>query len=301
MTQRPPPLQLLPAFEAAARLLSFSKAAQELHLSTAAISQQIKQLEGHLGLRLFQRLTRRVELTEAGQQFAQVVSLTLSTYRQGHADLLHRFTQPVLRMSMSPLVVHEFLIPKMAEFHAAHPGVTVRLEGDMEFVDFDKAPIDAAIRVGSAPWPGLEAWPLCDCEAVVLAAPDLLARHPVHSLDDLRHHTLIHPRASHLDWDTVARYAKVPKLARKGDLVLDTDLAALHAAKQGLGLAVLVVPADAAAALAKRERLSTVFAPLLLPYKAYFVFRTHSGKQALLKSAFAWIKLHIAPDSAEHG
>ncbi|MBI2733597.1 MAG: LysR family transcriptional regulator, partial [Aquabacterium sp.] len=92
--RRPPPLQLLPAFEAASRLLSFSKAARELHVTTAAISQQIKQLEGHLGLSLFRRLTRRVELTEAGAQFAELVGRMLSSYRQGHADLLHRFTQP---------------------------------------------------------------------------------------------------------------------------------------------------------------------------------------------------------------
>src|SRR2546426_399357 len=152
--QKPPPLQLLPAFEAAARLLSFSKAAQELHVTTAAISQQIKQLEGHLGLSLFRRLTRRVELTDAGQQFAEVVGLVLSNYRQGHADLLHRFTQPVLRMSTSPLVVHEFLLPRMAAFQAAHPGVKIQLEGSMDFADFDKDPIDAAIRVGSGDWPG---------------------------------------------------------------------------------------------------------------------------------------------------
>lgn len=294
---KPPPLQLLPAFEAAARLLSFSKAAQELHVTTAAISQQIKQLEGHLGLSLFRRLTRRVELTDAGQQFAEVVGLVLSNYRQGHADLLHRFTQPVLRMSTSPLVVHEFLLPRMAAFQAAHPGVKIQLEGNMDFADFDKDPIDAAIRVGSGDWPGLEAWPLCDCEAVVLASPSLLAQRPVQHFDDLRHHTLIHPRASHLDWDTVGRFAQVSKLVRQGDLVLDSDLAALQAAKKGLGLAVVVIPANASSDLARLEDVVPVFPPLRIPNKAFFVFRPHSGKEDLLRSAFTWIRAHIAPEA----
>lgn len=91
---RPPPIQLLPAFEAAARLLSFSKAAEELHITTSAISQQIKQLEAHFGQPLFRRLTRRVELTEPGYQFALVASQTLTTYKQGYADSLHSFRSP---------------------------------------------------------------------------------------------------------------------------------------------------------------------------------------------------------------
>lgn len=293
--QRPPPLQLLPAFEAAARLLSFSKAARELHVTTAAISQQIKQLEGHLGLSLFRRLTRRVELTDAGEQFAQLVSRVLSSYRQGHADLMHRFTQPALRMSTSPLVVHEFLLPHMAEFQADHPGVKIQLEGSMDLADFDKEPLDAAIRLGSGEWAGLTAWPLCDCEAVVLASPTLLARRPVKRFDDLKHHTLIHPRASHLDWDTVRRFAGLATLKRQGDLVLDSDLAALQAAKKGLGLALVVIPANASPDLARLEDVVLVFPPLRIPVKAYFVFRPHSGKQDLLRSVFNWIQAHVSP------
>lgn len=192
--QRPPPLQLLPAFEAASRLLSFSKAAAELHVTTAAVSQQIRQLESYLGLPLFLRLTRRVELTDAGRQFAELVSRMLQQYRQGHADLLHHHTRPVLRLSMTPLVAQELLIPRLAAFQAQHPDVSIRLDARMDFVDFEREPIDAAIRVGKGPWPGLQAQPLCRCVAAIVASPQLLARQPVHSIDDLARHTLIHPR-----------------------------------------------------------------------------------------------------------
>lgn len=289
--QKPPPLQLLPAFEAASRLLSFSKAAAELHLTTAAISQQIKQLEGHLGMPLFRRLTRRVELTEAGAAFAEVVSQTLNTYRAGHADLLHRYTRPVLRMSASVFVTHELLIPHLGSFQKAHPHIDIRLEANMDLVDFEHDPVDAAIRLGSGNWPGLEALPLCTCQAALVASPDLLKRQPVHTLADLKHHTLIHPRHRNTDWDMVARFANLPRVERQGDLVLDSDLAALKAAEAGLGVTLAVMPKGASQLHARR--LSTIMAPMDLPIQVYFVFRPNDGKEALLMMLYRWIKQTI--------
>ncbi len=290
--QKPPPLQLLPAFEAASRLQSFSKAAAELHLTTAAISQQIKQLEGHLEMPLFRRLTRRVELTEAGSAFAEVVRQTLNSYRLGHADLMHRYTRPVLRMSASVFVAHELLIPRLGAFQKRHPNIDIRLEASMALVDFEHDPIDAAIRLGSGNWPGLEALPLCTCQAILVASPDLLKRKPIRSLEDLRHHTLIHPRQTHTDWDMVARFANLPKLEREGDLVLDSDLAAIKAAEAGLGVTLAVVPKGMR--LLQDRRLKAVLPPVDLPIQTYFVFRPNDGKEAMLMDAYRWIKQAIA-------
>jgi LysR family glycine cleavage system transcriptional activator len=296
--QRPPPLQLLPAFEAASRLLSFSKAAAELHVTTAAISQQIRQLEGHLGLPLFLRLTRRVELTDAGRQFAEVVTRMLHLYRQGHADLLHHHTRPVLRLSTTPLVAQELLIPRLAAFQAQHPGVSLRLDARMDFVDFEREPIDAAIRVGKGPWPGLQAQHLCRCTAAIVAAPELLARHPVRHIDDLAVHTLIHPREAPLDWHAAARFLGRDELPRRSDLVLDSDLSALKAAEQGLGLALCLLPASprVQARLIPPDKLVCVLPPVPLPDPAWFVSRLHSGKEALLAEVFAWIRAEVGED-----
>lgn len=294
--QKPPPLQLLPAFEAASRLSSFSKAAAELHLTTAAISQQIKQLEGHLGMPLFRRLTRRVELTEAGTAFAEVVSQTLHTYRAGHADLLHRHTRPVLRMSASVYVTHELLIPRLGTFQKVHPHIDIRLEANMELVDFEHDPIDAAIRLGSGNWPGLEALPLCTCQAALVASPDLLKRLPVASLADLKRHTLIHPRTSNTDWDMVARFANLPRVERQGDLVLDSDLAAIKAAEAGLGVTLAVMPKGTSQLHGRR--LNTIMAPMDLPIQLYFVFRPNDGKEALLMLLYRWIKQTVDELSA---
>lgn len=296
--QRPPPLQLLPAFEAASRLLSFSKAAAELHVTTAAVSQQIRQLESHLGLPLFLRLTRRVELTDAGRQFAELVSRMLQQYRQGHADLLHHHTRPVLRLSMTPLVAQELLIPRLAAFQAQHPDVSIRLDARMDFVDFEREPIDAAIRVGKGPWPGLQAQPLCRCVAAIVASPQLLARQPVHGIDDLARHTLIHPREAPLDWRAAAHFLGRDELPRRADLVLDSDLSALKAAEQGLGLALCLLPASAKvqARLIQPDKLVCVVPPVALPDPAWFVSRAQGGKEALLAQAFDWIRAEVGDD-----
>ena len=149
---RLPPLQLLPAFDAAARHLSFSKAARELHLTTSAISQQIKQLEAQLGMPLFRRLTRRVELTEAGHEFALVAAKTLGAYRSGHAAFVQKFARAQLRLSMTPLIANEFVIPRIQDFQSAHPELSLSIESSMDLVDFDQ--FGSALGNGPALSPG---------------------------------------------------------------------------------------------------------------------------------------------------
>lgn len=285
---RPPPLQLLPAFEAAARLLSFSKAAAELHLTASAVSQQVKQLEQHLGMPLFRRLTRRIELTAAGTQFAQVASRTLASYRSGHAELMQCHARPVLKLSAFPMVAHELILPGLADFQAAHPAMDVHLDISIGLTDFDKDTVDGAIRCGTGPWPGLKSLPLSPCQATLVTSPELARRLPVSKVDDLRHHTLIHPRGSHLDWDTVAASQGVQRIERQRDLVLDSDLASMHAAAQGLGVAICFLP------IAQRwlddGRVTALLPPTDIPMHNQFVFRADSAKHEPLMAAYHWLK-----------
>ncbi|MEL0027064.1 MAG: LysR substrate-binding domain-containing protein, partial [Perlucidibaca sp.] len=266
----------------------------ELHLTTSAISQQIRQLESLLGLPLFQRLVRRVELTDAGRQFSEVASQTLTAYRQGYAEFAHRFAKPELRLSMTPLIAHEFMLPRVAELQAQHPEVSISIEASMEVVDFDKVPIDAAIRVGGGHWTGLTSWPLCTCEAVMLAAPSLLARQPVNELTDLGHHVLIRRRHEQFGWSDLARLMHIAEVPGKGELVVDSDLAALHAAERGLGIALSFLPAGMTSpALWPEGSLETVLPPVPTPLNAYFVSRANNAKIDLLKDVFAWIQTQI--------
>jgi LysR family glycine cleavage system transcriptional activator len=285
---------LLPAFEASARLGSMSRAAQELHLTASAVSQQIKQLESLMDVQLFQRMTRRIELTEAGQAFFKVATRTLRAYRQGHADMYSQFGRPVLRISCVPSVAHQLILPGMASFHEHFPGIDLRLDSRMDIVDFDAETIDAAVRTGMGSWPGLVALPLGPCYGTLVASPALLARQPIHGLDDLRHHVLIHPRITagdHDDWDTVAAYLGAPRIQRKGDLMLDSDLSGLHAAEQGLGVAMGFTPGIGE--WLASGRLVALVPPVKLATSHYFVFRDTERDEAQrdrLMAVYEWIK-----------
>lgn len=286
---RPPPLHLMPAFEAAARLLSFAKAAEELHVTGSAISQQIRQLEDWLGVPLFHRKVRQVALTEAGHTFAAVVRDTLTRYRKGHADFLHRHVQPTLRLSAPPVLAHELLIPALAGFQQAHPGVTLELEMGLELSDLLSGQADAAVRVGGGDWPGLTAWPLMPCAVTVGGAPGLLARHPVAGPEDFAAHTLIHYRRGVDDWQAVADGLGLTSLLpHRGVLRLDSELAALRAAEQGLGLMICLLPA--CQAWFDSGRLAHVMPPRPYDKGYHFVFNPTSPKQELMEATHAWVK-----------
>lgn len=295
MHRRLPPLQLLPAFEAAARLQSMSRAAQELSLTASAVSQQIKQLESVMEVQLFHRLTRRIELTEAGEMFFKVATRTLRAYRQGHAEMHGKFARPVLRISCMPTVAHQMILPALASFHEAFPGIDLRLDARMDVIDFNVDPIDAAVRTGPGNWPGLVALPLAPCHGTLVASPALLARHPVNSMSDLKHHVLIHPRITtgdHDDWDTVAQVMNVPRIERRGDLMLDSDLAGLQAAEQGLGVTMGFTPGIHE--WLRSGRLVALVEPVPMAVSHYFVYRESADRDevqgARLRAVYAWVK-----------
>lgn len=295
MHRRLPPLQLLPAFEAAARLQSMSRAARELNLTASAISQQIKQLESVMEVTLFHRLARRIELTEAGEAFFKVAARTLRAYRQGHEEMHQRFGRPVLRLSCVPSVAHLVILPALGSFQEAFPGVDLRLDARMEVVDFEVDPLDAAVRTGAGNWPGLVALPLAPCHGTLVASPALMQRHPVHTLGDLRHHVLIHPRLTtggQDDWDLAAAFLGVPRIERKGELMLDSDLAGLQAAEQGLGVTIGFTPGIHQ--LLCSGRLVALMAPARMDIGHYFVFRETADRdpaqRARLREVYAWVK-----------
>lgn len=295
VSKRPPPLQLLPAFEAAARLLSFSKAAKELHLTTSAISQQIKQLENSVGQPLFRRLTRRLELTPAGLIFSTVALETLTVYRKGYAKFTHDVKQE-FRISMTPLIAHEFILPHLSDFQSSHLDVNISIESSMDVLDFDDTQIDAAIRVGDGQWKGLKVWSLSECRAVILAAPSLLERLPIDTPQDLNKHTLIRRQKEKFGWSALASQFSPVNITGRGTLTVDTDLAALHAAEQGLGIAISFLPASLTTTQVWPEhRVTPVFFPMATPLKVYFVFHPSNPQQALLYDMFLWLKdiLHV--------
>src|SRR5215470_1578193 len=242
MSPRLPPLNALRAFEAAARHLSFTKAAAELHVTQAAISHQIKTLEEHLGVPLFQRRNKAVLLTEAGQ-------LCLPGVRDGFARLAEAVdglralrTDNLLSVTTSPSFAAKWLVPRLERFRAANPEFDVRIDASTQLVDFARETIDVGIRYGAGTYPGLTSESLFSTEVFPVCSPRLRkGPKALRTPADLRHHTLLHTewlaRDAEPDWRMWLLAAGVADIDwTRGPQFNDSALA-MQAAIDGQGVA----------------------------------------------------------------
>jgi LysR family glycine cleavage system transcriptional activator len=172
--QRLPPLNAIRAFEAAARYLSFAKAADELNVSPGAVSHHIKALEEDLGVPLFKRLNRAVILTEAGQlclpdirDAFEKLNLAIDKVRSSKSD--NR-----LRVSVGPAFASKWLLPRLYKFSEAHPEIAVTVSASVGVSDFTADPVDAAIRYGMGEYPGTKSDHLFEEWHVPMCSPQLL-------------------------------------------------------------------------------------------------------------------------------
>jgi LysR family glycine cleavage system transcriptional activator len=184
---RLPSLDALRVFEVAARHASFTRAAEELHVTQAAISHRIHALEAELGATLFHRLTRRLELTAEGERLAQGVRAGLERIVRAVSDLDRRSDAGPLTVSMLPSFASRYLIPRLPRFHRAYPEIEVRVLADGDSVDLiADAGTDLAIRFGRGHYPGLAATLLMPDHVVPVCSPRLLEQYgPVDTVDEL--------------------------------------------------------------------------------------------------------------------
>lgn len=241
MARRLPPLRSLRAFEAAARHLSFARAADELHVTPAAISQQVKLLESHLGVALFRR-GAQLSLTEAAAAALPLVSDGFDLLERSVERLRQGRDHGPLVVSSSPSFAARWLIPRMARFQERHPEIDLRLSASIRLVDFDTEDVDLAIRYGSGRYPGLHVERLKAEEVVPVANAALAQR--LSSAADLLEVPLLHNSA--MDWDTTfptwpawlanAGVAVPPGLKPR---VFDDFNLVLQAVLAGLGVALM--------------------------------------------------------------
>ena len=169
-----PPLSAVRVFEAAARLENFTAAAQELGMSQAAVSYQVKLLEERLGLSLFQRAGRKVALTDKGREIAPILTRAFDQMRQGFAALTQDHST-VLTISCSNSFAHLWLAPRIGAFQMRQPGLAVRIDATDRVVDFARDGVDVAVRGGQGDWPGVEAKLLTHNRLAPLCSPGWLA------------------------------------------------------------------------------------------------------------------------------
>lgn len=191
MSQPLPPLNALRAFEAIARHVSFAKAAEELHVTPAALSHQIRGLEEQLGVSLFHRRTRAIELTEAGRLIYPGLHAGFQSVRGAMAQLERAHDRRILVISATPGLVAKWLMPRLWRFLRAHPEIDARVAASMELADFTADGVDVAIRLSKGAHPELHAERLFDDSLLPLCSPRLVEQ-GLRSADDLARFPLIH-------------------------------------------------------------------------------------------------------------
>ena len=197
---RTPSLDALRIFVVAARRLSFTEAASELHLTQSAVSHRIHGLEEELGVRLFKRLTRRLELTPRGRTLAHSVDQAISEIDRSVVELSQPDDTGPLKVTVLPSVASHWLIPRLARIRSRHPGVDVQVIADPRLLDLRQEGIDLAIRFGRTPHPNYAAMRLMDDRVVPVCAPELLRQFaPVKSVDALLAMPLLHDSATNGD------------------------------------------------------------------------------------------------------
>jgi DNA-binding transcriptional LysR family regulator len=180
----PASLDLLRGFEAAARLLSFTGAAAELFLTQSAVSRQVQQLEEQLGVKLFERRTRALALTDAGERYFREVSKALNHLREATAMVRAR-TEPVVRVTTTVTFASLWLVPRLAAFQQRHAGISLHCVADNAMRELERASLDVAVRYATQVTAGADAVCLFDEHVAPVASPAFLKKHAVRTVDDL--------------------------------------------------------------------------------------------------------------------
>ena len=302
MNRRDLRLNALRAFEAAGRHLSFTRAAEELSVTHAAISHHVKALEDALGTALFERRNRRVVLTEAGQVLLPVMSESLDRVAETLDGL---GTGPrALTVTLTPSFASRWLIPRLGRFRARHPEIDVRLAPSLRFVDLAHEDCDMAVRCGDGSWPGLVVEHLLAITMTPVCSPALAAGPaPLRAPADLAHHTLIHADVGEArigtEWRLWLDGASVTGIEPTGGLALHDPAMALQAALDGLGVAVgytVLAAADLATG-----RLVAPFAAAVDHDFAYYIVYPKTAATPPNIAAFRdWLAAEAAGDPAGH-
>lgn len=235
---RLPPLAAVRTFEAAGRLQNFSRAAEELGMTQAAVSYQIRQLEDRLGRALFVREKGRVRLSETGQRLLPAISNAFATMGDAFAAL-GSDEADVLTINAATSFGGTWLSARIGSFQLQYPELAVRMSMSNDLVDFDASNVDVAIRIGRGVWPGLRSDFLMRQYLAPIASPAFIAEHDIREPADLLRVQRLAPNDSWwTEWFALAGVDTPPAPSRRG-IELDSQLQEASAVQAGFGVAMM--------------------------------------------------------------
>lgn len=307
MARNLPSLVALRAFEAAARHLSFTAAAEELNVTQGAISRHIKSLEDALKLRLFRRLPRTLELTPEGQAYYPALRDALDTIERATRRLCSKSEDNVLTLSVLPTIAMSWIIPRLYAFNALHPEIEIRISTSILPADF-RAEIDMALRTGQPPrlqkrrgkgayaglamaesWTGIEAEYLMPVIVVPVCSPALVAGEPpLRRPADLKNHVLVHTATRPNAWIEWLRAVGQTGIDSLNGPRYAHFFQSIHAAMRGEGIAC--VPRVHVADDIASGRLVVPFDhPVESAGAYYLLYRKHDAEQPKIRAFRDWL------------
>ncbi len=292
MARRLPPMKALRAFEAAARHLSFTKAAEELNVTQAAISHQVKALEEVLGIALFRRFNRRLMLTDAGQTYQPALGEAFDIVEAATRKLrLEEQTGP-LKVTVANSFAAKWLLPRLPSFRAREPDIDVMVAASDTIVDFTRDDFDMGVRFGLGRYAGLRIDLLFEDEVFPVCSPRLLeGLHPLGAPADLIHHTLLHDDVGHSEVPDWRRWLKLTGVRgvrlERGQRFSHSSLA-IQAAIDAQGVAL--VRASLVGLDLEAGRLIRPFGPAMKSnYACYVVAPEGSAEKPKIKAFRDWL------------
>lgn len=302
MSKRLPPLNALRVFDSAARHLSFTKAAEELFVTQAAVSHQIKTLEEFLGLKLFRRRNRSLLLTEEGQSYYLDIKEIFSSINEATRKLLARSAKGALTVSLSPSFAIQWLVPRLSGFNQAYPGIDVRIQAVDREEDKLADDVDVAIFYGRGNWTGLRTDRLYAEYLIPVCAPSLLTgEKPLKTPSDLIYHTLLHD-TSRRDWQAYVRQLEIQNQinVQQGPIFSHSSMVILQAAVHGQGVAL--VNNVMARSEIESGRLVRPFQDVLVSKNAFYLVCQDSQAELGKIAAFRqWILSQAANEQEKLG
>ncbi|MBZ9719190.1 transcriptional regulator GcvA [Mesorhizobium sp. AD1-1] len=295
MSNHRPPLKALITFECAARHLSFKNAAEELSVTPSAVSHQIAALEEHLGVRLFARLTRELQLTPEGTNYLALVGDALEQIDDATSLIMRTPAKDVLRVQTSPSFGPNWLLPRLDGFLSQNPTLDVRIVATYEPADFHASRLDMAIWYGFGNFPNCYTEPLIVDRYQAYCSPDLLKRvGGLSDPSDLSKMTLIHTERNLITWRAWLQSMGISGVDSRRGIRLDPSHLAIDAAVSGMGV---VLESDVLVAdLVRDGKLVAPFSHLVTSKLAYYVVYPLQNGQLLRVQLFhAWLKSMLPP------
>jgi LysR family transcriptional regulator, glycine cleavage system transcriptional activator len=287
-----PPLDLIQGFEAAARTLSFTKAAEELFITQSAVSRQMRALEDHLGVALFERRPRSLALTEAGRSLYRAAGEFLEGLQAASDRLRSSTSTPHLTLTTTGGFASLWLIPRLRSFTALYPDIDVRISATYKSINLERSLVDVAVRYAKAEEAPEGAIRLFGEELFPICSPALQSEgpHPLRAPNDLQHHALLHmdEAPGFLDWGTWLTAQGLADLKPAASIRFDSYEQMIQAAIAGHGVAIGI--GRLVATLMEQGRLVSPFCKSVTGSRAYYVIRSETtGDRPHVRAFVDWL------------